>query len=179
MSLKEKLSNFGANVLVYIVAIAFFTTAIGLGYRGKYVLSKEPNWYVATFGFIILLPFLIYFFILHQKLKKKDKIELEEIKLLVKKGTRSEIDLTELEIVQHNNSLLLGNKIVINKYGHKNEQISLNYKNKPIYLFYTDINKDNLKIYFALNPKTYLYVDKNDERKKYIDLEFLREEHNL
>lgn len=175
MSLKEKLSNFGANVLVYIALIALFTTGIGLGYRGKYVLSKEPNWYVATFGFMILLPFLIYFFILYKKLNKKDKIELEEIKLLVKKGTRSEIDLTELEIVQHNNSLLLRNKIVINKYGHKNKQISLNYKNKPLYLFYTDINKDNLKIYFALNPKTYLYVDKNDEQKKYIDLEFLKE----
>lgn len=175
MSLKEKLSNFGSNILAYVFVIALFITAIGLGYRGKYLIPKEPNWYVAIFGFIIVLPFLFFFYKLHKKFEKKNRNELNEIKLLVKNGIRSEINLTELEISQNNNSLLIGNEIIINKYGNKNIQTKLNFKNNIDYYFYTDINKDNLKIYFALNPKTYLYTDKNDTQKKYLDFEFLSE----
>ncbi len=174
MSLKKRISNFGINVLVYVFIIALFTTTIGLGYRGKYLIPKEPNWYVAIFGFIILLPFLFFFYKLHQKIEKKNRSELKEIKLLVKNGIRSEINLTELEIIQNNNSLLIGNEIIINKYGKNNFQTKLRLKNDFIYFFYTDINKENLKIYFALNQKTYLYTDKKDKRKQYLDLEFLK-----
>jgi len=173
LNLKERIYDFGINILIYVCVIAFFITVIGLGYRGKHSISEEPNWYVAFFGFIFLLPFLIYFYLLNRKINRKTKNELNGIKSLIKNGIRSELDLTKLEITQNENYLLIGNEIIINKYGQKNFQTELRLKNNFSYVFYTDINKDNLKIYFNLNPKTSLFTDKYNKTKQYLDLEFL------
>jgi c-di-AMP phosphodiesterase-like protein len=160
-------------VLAYFFVIAIIGFSVGLGYRGRYVIANEPNWYITVIGFIILLPFLIFYLISNRKLNKQSKKNLLEIKSLKSTGIQIEIDLTELEITQNKTDSIIPNKVIINKYGERNFQTKLSLKNKINYTFYTDINKENLKIYFALNPKTYLFTDKKKKYKQYLDLEFL------
>lgn len=172
--IKNVLINCGKNLLLYIGILFYIIFLGGLGYRGKYRLADEANWYVALIGFIGLLPFFVYFYISNKRINSKNKKDLEEQKLLVINGIKTDFDLTILDIIQQENFLKMGNELVINKYGNKNHKIILkSKKNKFSYGFLTDINKDNLKIYFALNPITSLYTDKNDKYKKYLDLDFL------
>jgi len=176
LNLKNKIIEFGASFMAYLLVIALLVIAIGLGYRGKYHLPSQPNWYVVLSGFIILLPFLIWFFIIFRKMALNNKKELTELVALKEKGIQKEIDLTQVEIIQNSKNIAIGNEIIINKYGEKNLQTKLIFCDKEVkynYFFCTDINSENLKIYFVLNPKTYMYIDKENKRKLYLDLDFL------
>lgn len=173
MSFKKNISSLLMYVLGCVFGLAFIIFFVGLGYRGKYSIPKDPNWYVTAFGFLFLIPFLVFYYISNRKLNSKSKKELLEIKSLKVNGICENIDLTEFKITQNESVIPPLNKIIINKYGEKTFQTKLSIKNKINYVFYTDINKENLKIYFALNPNTFLFTDKKNKHKHYIDLEFL------
>jgi hypothetical protein len=176
LNLKNKIIEFSTSFMAYLLVIALFIIAIGLGYRGKYHLPSQTNWYVVFSGLIILLPFLIGFFIIFRKTIINNKKELTELVALKEKGIPKEIDLTQVEIIQNSECIAIGNEIIINKYGEKNLETKLIFCDKKVkynYFFYTDINSENLKIYFVLNPKTYMYIDKEDKSKLYLNLDFL------
>lgn len=151
-------------------------TTIGLGYRGKYHITSDISWYVTIPGLLILLPFVVWFIISNRKLQRQHFESFKTLKNLKLIGIEKKIDLKDVKIEEERLTINIGITQTINRYGNENHSIRLtiSLEGKIIeYSFFTDINKDNLKVHFALHQYTNIYFDRNNKNNYYLDLEFL------
>lgn len=156
-------------------------TIIGLGYRGKHLIASNISWYVAIPGLLILLPFIVWFFISNRKLQRQHFESFKRLKDLKLIGIEKKIDLRDVKIEEERLTINLGSVQTINRYGIENHSIKLiiSLEGEIIeYSFLTDINKDNLKVHFAMHQFTNIYVDRSNKNNYYLDLEFLTMEKN-
>ncbi len=159
---------------------------VGFGTKGN-----SPNIYFIIIGAVILSPFVIYYFYDNYKSKrliKSNNKQLEDFK------NRANKIVVNLEDVQIKSNSWTEQKVIDNSYyagfnqmagydGKNFETITRNFNYVKFkipheygiieYKAHIPMDTTKLKIYFAIKKQTYLYVDKLDEEKMYLDLDFL------
>ncbi|MFS4454826.1 hypothetical protein [Maribacter sp. 2304DJ31-5] len=189
---KDFINSIKTYTLFAVVYIGFLAILAGLGYRGKWKPIGDINPYFVAFGIVLITPLL--YWVIKTKLEERAKKSENEkrIEKLKQNGQKVEIELDKVKI----NSSSWQEKIITDntRYAGLNEvvgrgdrnfklvdrtlnQISLkkNFKGRTItYRESIKMDTDNLKIHLALKKKTFLYIDHNDRKNMYLDLEFLK-----
>ena len=178
------------NILFKIGSYAIICIAI-LGLIIFYVGMDRGNQSFMIIGFLIMSPFISWGIIWYVKNKKIKKDNLTELENLKKTADKITVDIStaviETNSWSHEEIVARGDVAMWNEiggHGHKNvktitkiESIvswKFDYNGKPI-PYSIAIGKDaqTLKIHFAIQKETTLYVDKNNPDNNYLDLEFL------
>lgn len=179
MKLKKLIADFANWIFIGFTLFGFLLIYLGTGARGRHK-SGEPNIYFILIGIILIVPFLIYLLKAHIQVGQSEDAETKRIATLIKTGDRIKVDLKDLEI--QNNSYK--QEIEVGSgYNGRNEYIDVNhnvilinvrYKNNPIrYELNIDMEVTKLRMHFAIQKETELYVDPTNPSNHYLDLRFL------
>ena len=183
MSLKNTLSNFASwlFVIITILGLIFFIVGSGIrGMRGSLGSSDEPNWYFVAFGFLLMVPFIIFLIKIIFDTNKTDSEEEERIQNLKNSGHKILVDLTTLEIqtnscqkeIKEGRSFNSRNTRI--EVEHNVALLSIPYKDIIVdYKLNIYMDSEKLKMFFALKENTFFYVDPKNLNNNYLDLSFL------
>ncbi|WP_031425440.1 hypothetical protein [Flavimarina sp. Hel_I_48] len=180
MKFKKILLTIWNNIFIVTTVLGVTIFLIGMGWRGKYHLAGKSNIYIAGFGAILTIPFLIYLIRITITDRKLWDENIKRINRLKKTGDKLIINLDELKI--HTNSYMQ-EVSVGSGYNQRNERVQMHnnliildipYRNQRI-RFKSNINMEpiKLKLHFAVKGKTELYIDRQDPDNNYFDLTFL------
>jgi hypothetical protein len=159
---------------------------VGLGAR-----SNSPNIYFIIIGLLILQPFMIYLISDKIKSSRKEKRFRRELADFKRRAIKVKVDLDNVSIKSNNwkDTIVTDNT----KYAGFNEifgdpnrniksvrrslnhvSIKIPYQDKTIkYDLSIPMDITKLKIHFAIKKETTLYIDPMDEKRMYLDLEFI------
>ncbi|SIS46809.1 hypothetical protein SAMN05421766_10258 [Zobellia uliginosa] len=192
MKFKDIINSLKTYIFFGIVYIGFLAILAGLGYRGRWRPMGDLNPYFVAFGIVLIIP-LLYWIIKTKLTDRAAKAENEKrIEKLKKDGQKIEIDLNKVKVnssswqeqIITDNTRYAGLNEVVGR-GDRNlklvnrtlNQISFKKTIKGRTITYREsieMDTDNLKIHFALKKKTILYIDPDDRKNMYLDLEFLK-----
>lgn len=161
----------GTYVLVGITLIGFTIFVVGVG---------NGNFIFIGIGLLILFPFILWYLIYLLKKRKRDKEKRLEKENLIQTGHKILIDLDTI-VIKTNNW-----EQEVTKWGRyprtKHVNIDYNYiilnipyRNQKIeYRLHINMDPTKLKMLFAIQKETFLYVDPKNTNNTYLDLDFLK-----
>ncbi|TKD61432.1 hypothetical protein [Flavobacterium sp. ASW18X] len=186
MNFKDIFENIKSYLFIGTFFFGFVIIFAGLPGR-----NRDWNLYFILIGLAMLLPFAIWYLNDHLKLKRLDKKYEKALADLKLRGEKVKVELDNVKIKSNkwNETVITDNT----QYAGLNElvgradrnmktvvknlnQVTINipYKGKIIrYKANVQMDTDNLKIHFAIQKETTLYIDPLNNRNMYLDLEFL------
>ncbi|TDE46525.1 hypothetical protein E0I26_00115 [Flavobacterium rhamnosiphilum] len=170
INVREKLNGIFGCLFAGIFFLGFIILYVGI----------DGNLLFVAIGTVILLPFLVWFFLLNLKEKKFDTEKKAEIQKLKKYGEKIIVNLENIKI---NSNSWRQEVRKTSKYEDEVSHVDINYNLIEMkvpyrsefinYNFHIDMDTTKLKMHFAIKRETILYVDLKDKNKNYLDLEFL------
>lgn len=180
MSFKDIISSGKQYLFASITLLGFLFVLLGIGRDSEQNPTGRPNLYFVAIGLVLILPFAIYWIRTNVELKKRRIKELNRTKNLKENGIAVLVNLEDIEIHtnRYKHEIVVGSgkrerfeKIDIN---HNQMFLEIPYENRTIdYEVHVNMDPTKLKIYFALNKTTNLYINSENPDNMYLDLEFL------
>ncbi len=192
MKIKNYLASFKTYIFLGITFLGFITILAGLGFKGRWNTPSEGNIYFIGIGLLLLVPAIIWYAKSRHQDKKINDRQKERIELLKKTGEKITIDLDlviikssqlQKKIITDNTTYSALNGLVERedrnfKIVNQNvNQLTITKSHNGRKIKYREsivMDSDNLKIHFAIQKNTILYIDPNDKKNMYLDLEFLK-----
>lgn len=191
MKIKNYLASFKTYIFIGITFIGFITILAGLGFKGRWNTPGDGNIYFIGIGLLLLVPAIIWYVKSRRQDKKINDRLKEKIELLKKTGEKITInlDLVKIKPSQLQEKIITDNTTysglnglagredrnfkIVNKTVNQLTLIKSHKGRKIKYQESIVMDSDNLKIHFAIQKNTILYIDPNDGKNMYLDLEFL------
>jgi len=183
----EKLNSIFLGIFGILFFLGLFTTLFGL-----IPLFRDGIYYFSLVGLIMILPFFLWAKNVDFQLWRNERKFQSKFNDFKSKAERVNVDLEKVKVQPRNwyekiitdNSRYAGlNDLVgrsdrnfkIAKRTLNHISLKIPYNGQKLnYRTSIAMDNDTLKIHFALQKQTTLYIDPNDRKNIYLDLEFLK-----